>query len=148
MRCQGVPSNIQFQRESNSLEIGSLAGRVSTHHAMDKLVLSKMPKENSQMIKIHSNSSWNIFITLITLIPSHSVPPTHPWCLVTPMTLVLLLIPQSSSKLELLPPTSKCTLLVAIFIPDISYCHRYAIRYAIRSTIGYDLSYNLPSLLS
>ena len=39
------------------------------------------------------------------------------------MTRVLLLIPQSSSKFELLPPTSKWALLVAIFIPKISYCH-------------------------
>ena len=57
MRCHGVPSNIQFQLESNSLEIGSLAGRVSTHHAMDKLVLSKMPKEILKMIKSYLPSS-------------------------------------------------------------------------------------------
>ena len=33
-------------KESNSLEIGSQAGRVNTHHAMDKQKLSKMPKAN------------------------------------------------------------------------------------------------------
>ena len=66
MRIQGGLSNIQFGWESNSLEIGSLARRqVSTKYAMDKLVLSKIPKENYQMIKIHYNSSLHIFITLL-----------------------------------------------------------------------------------
>ena len=36
----------QLGKESNSLEIGSQAGRVNTHHAMDKKNLSKMPKTN------------------------------------------------------------------------------------------------------
>ena len=33
-------------KESNSLEIGSQAGRVNTHNAMDKQNLSKIPKAN------------------------------------------------------------------------------------------------------
>ena len=36
----------QLGNESNSLEIGSQAGRVNTHRAMDKQKLSKMPKDN------------------------------------------------------------------------------------------------------
>ena len=36
----------QIGKESNSLEIGSQAGRVNTHHALDKKKLSKMPKAN------------------------------------------------------------------------------------------------------
>ena len=36
----------QLGKESNSLEIGSQAGRVNTHHAMDKQNLSKMQKAN------------------------------------------------------------------------------------------------------
>ena len=55
------PSNIQFRWESNSLKIGSLARRVSTHRAMDKLVLSKMPKQNYKIIKIHYPYSWHFF---------------------------------------------------------------------------------------
>ena len=77
-----METNTRKLVESNPLEIGSLAGRVSTHHAMNKLVLSKMQKENSQMIK-------NLFSILMTyvynspnvmkfLIPSHRHPPTHP----------------------------------------------------------------------
>ena len=49
------------------------------------------------------------------------------------MTLVLLLIPQSSSKFELLLPNPKCALLLAMFSPDMSDCHSSAISYAIRS---------------
>ena len=36
----------QLGKESNSLETGSQARRVNTHHAMDKQKLSKMPKAN------------------------------------------------------------------------------------------------------
>ena len=36
----------QLGKESKSLEIGSQGGRVSTHYAMDKETLSKIPKEN------------------------------------------------------------------------------------------------------
>ena len=36
----------QLGKESNSLEIGSQAGRVNTHHAMDKNKLSKMKKDS------------------------------------------------------------------------------------------------------
>ena len=36
----------QLGKESNSLEIGSQAGRVNTHRAMDKQKLSKMTKNN------------------------------------------------------------------------------------------------------
>ena len=36
----------QLGKESNSLEIGSQAGRVNTHRAMDKQKLSKIPKAN------------------------------------------------------------------------------------------------------
>ena len=62
------------------------------------------------------------------LIPSHSLPPTHPWCLVTPVSLVLL-IPQSSSKFELLLPNPKCTLLEDILSPDMSDCYRSKTRF-------------------
>ena len=41
-------SDNHFGKESNSLEIDSLAGRVNTHRAMDKKEISKMPKENYQ----------------------------------------------------------------------------------------------------
>ena len=34
----------QLGKESNSLKIGLHAGRVNTHHAMDKQKLSKIPK--------------------------------------------------------------------------------------------------------
>ena len=37
----------QFGKESNSLEIGSQAGRVNTHHALDKQNLSKMTKDKT-----------------------------------------------------------------------------------------------------
>ena len=36
----------QLGKESNSLEIGSQAGKVNTHRAMDKQTLSKMPEAN------------------------------------------------------------------------------------------------------
>ena len=36
----------QLGKESNSLKIGSQAGRVNTHCAMDKQNLYKMPKGN------------------------------------------------------------------------------------------------------
>ena len=36
----------QLGKESNSLEIGSQAGRVNTHRAMDKKKLFKIPKAN------------------------------------------------------------------------------------------------------
>ena len=36
----------QIEKESKSLKIGSQAGRVNTHCAMDKQKLSKMPKAN------------------------------------------------------------------------------------------------------
>ena len=36
----------QLGKESNSLEIGSQAGRVNTRRAMDKQKLSKIPKDN------------------------------------------------------------------------------------------------------
>ena len=41
----GISIN-QLGKESNSLEIGSQAGRVNTHCAIDKQKLSKMPKAN------------------------------------------------------------------------------------------------------
>ena len=41
----GISIN-QLAKESNSLEIGSQAGRVNTHRVMDKKKLSKMPKAN------------------------------------------------------------------------------------------------------
>ena len=66
-------------------------------------------------------------------IPSHRLPPTHSWCLVTSMTLVLLLIPSSSSKFESLLTKPKCALLEDIFSHEMSYCHRYAIRSATKS---------------
>ena len=47
----------QHGKESNSLEIGSQAGRVNTHLAIDKQEIYKMPKENYKMIKIHYPSS-------------------------------------------------------------------------------------------
>ena len=40
------PSNNKFGWESNSVDIDSRVGRVSTHRAMENLVLSNMPKEN------------------------------------------------------------------------------------------------------
>ena len=46
MRGMNGLSINQLGKESNSLEIGSQAGRVNTHHAMDKQNLSKMSKEN------------------------------------------------------------------------------------------------------
>ena len=55
----------QFGKESNSLEIGSQARRVNTHRVMDKQKLSKIPKENKKMIKIHYPSSWNPFINFM-----------------------------------------------------------------------------------
>ena len=36
----------QLGKESNSLEIGSQAGRVNIHRAMNKQKLSKIPKAN------------------------------------------------------------------------------------------------------
>ena len=36
----------QLRKESDSLEIGSQAGRVNTHHAMDKQKLSKITNAN------------------------------------------------------------------------------------------------------
>ena len=36
----------QIGKESNSLEIGSQAGTMDTHSAMDKQKLSKIPKAN------------------------------------------------------------------------------------------------------
>ena len=69
-------------------------------------------------------------------IPSHRIPPTHPWCSVTPMTLVLFLIPQSSSKFECLPQMSKCDLLVDMFSPEISYFNIYGIWSEIRSDMS------------
>ena len=41
----GISIN-QLGKESNSLEIGSQAGRVNTHRAMDKKKLSKIPSAN------------------------------------------------------------------------------------------------------
>ena len=76
---------------------------------------------------------YNSHKALQVLIPSHMIPPTHPLCLVTPMTLALLLIPQSSSKFELLLPNPKCALLEDNFSPDISYCHSFATSSAIKS---------------
>ena len=144
MRFQGGISKKKFGWESNSLEIGSLAGRVSTHRAMDKLVLSKMPKENYQMIKNKFSFLMKYFYNhpkvLQGRIHSHMLPPTHPWCLVTPMTLVLFVMPQSYSKFEWFPLTSKCILLVDIFIPDMSYFHRFAIRSVIRSAFVIEYS--------
>ena len=71
------------------------------------------------------------------LIHSHRLPPTHPWCLVTSMPLGLLLNPSSSSEFELLLPSPKCSLLEAIFSPDMSDCHRFVIRsdFVIESSI-------------
>ena len=40
------PSINQLEKESNSLEIGSQAGRVNTHLEMDKQKLSKIPNSN------------------------------------------------------------------------------------------------------
>ena len=65
MRVQGGLSNIQFGWESNSLEINSLARKVSTHHARYKLVLSKIPKENSQNDKNPFSFLMKYFIILI-----------------------------------------------------------------------------------
>ena len=65
MRVVCILSINQIGKESNSLEIGSQAGRVNTHRVMDKQELSKMPKANKQMIKISSPSSWNHFINFM-----------------------------------------------------------------------------------
>ena len=46
MRGMNFLSINQLGKESNSLKIGSQAGRVNTHHTMDKQKLSKMPKDN------------------------------------------------------------------------------------------------------
>ena len=46
IRALNVLSINQLGKESNSFEIGSEAGRVNTHHAMDNQKLSKMPKNN------------------------------------------------------------------------------------------------------
>ena len=46
MRVMNGLSINQLGKESNSLEIGSQAGRVNTHCAMEKQKLSKMPKDN------------------------------------------------------------------------------------------------------
>ena len=46
MRVMNGLSINQPGKESKSLEIGSQGGRVSTHYAMDKETLSKIPKEN------------------------------------------------------------------------------------------------------
>ena len=55
----------QLGKESNSLKIGSQAGRMNTHRAMDKQKLSKMSKANQQMIKSYSPSSWHPFINFM-----------------------------------------------------------------------------------
>ena len=46
IRGVGGLSINQLGKESNSLKIGSQAGRVNTHRAMDKKKLSKIPKAN------------------------------------------------------------------------------------------------------
>ena len=61
----GLPIN-QLGKEPNSLEIGSQAGRVNTHRAMDKQRLSKMPKDNLKMMKIYPPSSLNPFINFMS----------------------------------------------------------------------------------
>ena len=55
----------QLGKESNSLEIGLQAGRVNTHHVVDKQNLSKMQKANEKMIKNYSLSSQNHFINFM-----------------------------------------------------------------------------------
>ena len=56
----------QLGNESNSLEIGSQAWTVNTHHAMDKQILSKIPKANLKMIKIYSSSPLHHFINFMS----------------------------------------------------------------------------------
>ena len=56
----------QLVNKSNSLKIGSQAGRVNTHRAMDKQNISKIQKENLKMIKLHYNSSLHSFIKFMT----------------------------------------------------------------------------------
>ena len=61
----GISIN-QLGKESNSLEIGSQARRVNTHHTMDKKKHSKIPKGELKMIKIYYPSSFNPFIKFMS----------------------------------------------------------------------------------
>ena len=116
-----------------SLSWNWLTSKVSVHWpCKGQANALQMPKANSQMIKSHFHSSWHFYIPHKVIqgrIHSNRLPPPHPWCLVTSMPLDLFLNPSSSTQFEWLPPSPKCVLLEAIFIPDMSGCHRSAIRF-------------------